>query len=250
MHSQRDQLQKKKITWQTRNQLKLPKWLQDNEYIIDWHRPQLRSVAACLMSVFRVHSETGNIWTHLIGFLVILWLAFRDLTDLEVHLREKLAFGVSYFSSAVCLSMSAAFHTFCCHSASVSSLMNKLDYAGIAVMITGSFVTWVYYDFYCRRSLQLLYICVVGLMGSFAIAMSLLEKFASPQFRTVRAAFFAAFGLFGVVPAMNSVWLHGWDLAFEKSVCWCAIMAACYLTGAGLYASRIPERLFPGKCDV
>jgi len=45
----------------------LPEWLRDNELIESGHRPQLNNFFTCLVSVFRVHSETGNIWTHLIG---------------------------------------------------------------------------------------------------------------------------------------------------------------------------------------
>ncbi|POI19429.1 hypothetical protein CIB84_016826 [Bambusicola thoracicus] len=31
---------------------------------------------------------------------------------------------------------------------------------------------------------------------------------------------------------------------------WLALMACLYITGAALYAARIPERFFPGKCDI
>ena len=30
-------------------------------------RPELNSFSECFKSVFRIHTETGNIWTHLIG---------------------------------------------------------------------------------------------------------------------------------------------------------------------------------------
>jgi len=45
----------------------LPKWLRDNEFLTKGHRPQLHSFYACFKSIFRVHTETGNIWTHLLG---------------------------------------------------------------------------------------------------------------------------------------------------------------------------------------
>jgi len=45
----------------------LPDWMRDNELILSGHRPQLQNFYSCLVSVFRIHSETGNIWTHLIG---------------------------------------------------------------------------------------------------------------------------------------------------------------------------------------
>lgn len=31
---------------------------------------------------------------------------------------------------------------------------------------------------------------------------------------------------------------------------WFFLMAVMYITGAGLYAARIPERFFPGKFDI
>lgn len=45
----------------------LPRWLQDNDYLHAGHRPPLPSFSACFRSIFRIHSETGNIWTHLLG---------------------------------------------------------------------------------------------------------------------------------------------------------------------------------------
>lgn len=45
----------------------LPEWLQDNEYLLFGHRLPLNSFRACFRSVFRIHTETGNIWTHLLG---------------------------------------------------------------------------------------------------------------------------------------------------------------------------------------
>ena len=45
----------------------LPDWMQDNEYLTVGHRPELHSYKECFKSIFGIHSETGNIWTHLIG---------------------------------------------------------------------------------------------------------------------------------------------------------------------------------------
>ena len=45
----------------------LPDWLQDNDYLLDGHRPPMPSFRACFKSIFRIHTETGNIWTHLLG---------------------------------------------------------------------------------------------------------------------------------------------------------------------------------------
>ena len=61
----------------------LPDWLRDNELIETGHRPQLRNFYSCLLSVFSVHSETGNIWTHLIGWQIIF---FPEITSNQLCL--------------------------------------------------------------------------------------------------------------------------------------------------------------------
>lgn len=45
----------------------LPEWLKDNDYLLHGHRPPMPSFRACFGSIFRIHTETGNIWTHLLG---------------------------------------------------------------------------------------------------------------------------------------------------------------------------------------
>uniref|UniRef100_A0A3B4B5F5 Uncharacterized protein n=1 Tax=Periophthalmus magnuspinnatus TaxID=409849 RepID=A0A3B4B5F5_9GOBI len=45
----------------------LPEWLKDNDYLLHGHRPPMPSFRACFGSIFRIHTETGNIWTHLLA---------------------------------------------------------------------------------------------------------------------------------------------------------------------------------------
>ena len=55
--------------WTVVHHQHLPKWLRDNDFLIKGHRPPLNSFYACFKSIFRIHTETGNIWTHLLGTL-------------------------------------------------------------------------------------------------------------------------------------------------------------------------------------
>ena len=48
----------------------LPAWLRDNDFLVKGHRPPLNSYVGCFKSMFRIHTETGNIWTHLVGELI------------------------------------------------------------------------------------------------------------------------------------------------------------------------------------
>ena len=58
--------------WTVVHHQHLPKWLRDNDFLIKGHRPPLNSFYACFKSIFRIHTETGNIWTHLLGKLASL----------------------------------------------------------------------------------------------------------------------------------------------------------------------------------
>lgn len=62
---------------------------------------------------------------------------------------------------------------------------------------------------------------------------------------------FIAFGLSGAIPAIHYAVMEGWMNAITyASLGWLVLMGALYILGALLYAGRIPERFFPGKCDI
>ena len=80
--------------WKAMPHHALPNWLRDNDYLLKGHRPPLPSSKECFKSIFRIHTETGNIWTHLIGrqiikkndlffdFLSIVFMDFKVLCRL------------------------------------------------------------------------------------------------------------------------------------------------------------------------
>lgn len=48
----------------------LPEYLRDNEFIIGYYRPQ-QTPWSSLRTLWSMHNETGNVWTHLIGRRVL-----------------------------------------------------------------------------------------------------------------------------------------------------------------------------------
>ncbi|KAL7828187.1 hypothetical protein AOLI_G00313390 [Acnodon oligacanthus] len=233
----------------------LPDWLKDNDFLLHGHRPPMPSFRACFKSIFRIHTETGNIWTHLLGCLFFLCLGivymFRPNMSFVAPFQEKIVIGMFFLGAILCLSFSWLFHTVYCHSEGVSRVFSKLDYSGIAFLIMGSFVPWLYYSFYCSPQPCFIYLIVVCVLGLAAITVSQCDFFATPQYRGVRAGVFVGLGLSGVVPTLHFVITEGFLRATTMGqMGWLFLMAALYITGACLYAARIPERFFPGKCDI
>jgi adiponectin receptor len=62
---------------------------------------------------------------------------------------------------------------------------------------------------------------------------------------------FITFGLSGIAPATHFGYVNGWQKSIdEAAIPWLILMGILYITGALLYAMRIPERFFPGKVDI
>lgn len=239
--------------WQVVHHHHLPDWLKDNEYLVFGHRLPLNSFRACFRSVFRIHTETGNIWTHLLGMLAFIFIAAYTLSSRYVDWmwQDITVHSVFFAGAIICLTFSWLFHTVFCHSQLVNKLFGKLDYCGIALLTVGSFVPWLYYGFYCHETAHLVYLVSIILLGTACIIVSLFDKFAAPAYRPVRAGLFIGLGLTGVVPAFHVVCIEGFYPALHDcGLGHLVVMALLYIGGALMYAFRIPESLYPGKFDI
>ncbi len=242
----------------------LPDWLKDNEFIHGSYRPPTLSVRGCFKSVFHLHNETWNIWTHLVGFLFFMVLVmgvfifgdyitglFEDVKIADLPWNEQLVLAAFFGGATICLLCSTLFHILHNHSKSIHSLFSRFDYSGIAFLITGSSIPAYYYGFYCAWIAKYTHISVVVVLCAICITISMWRKFNTPKYRVFRFVVFVLFGLYGVVPAVHIYLRDGYALASHAYAMWgIVIMAALYIGGGALYAFRIPERFWPGKFDV
>ncbi|KAJ8296868.1 ADIPOR-like receptor SPBC12C2.09c [Rhodotorula toruloides] len=256
----------------------LEPWQKDNHWITGGYRPLLRSYRACLRSIFATHNETVNIWTHLIGSAIAVSTAFYLLLDLSssgtlTHGRKGWLApfaGIPYpfpnaaqpsveiwdtigFAAflACATGFSAFFHTFVAHSKEVAQRWNRLDYVGIVVLISGTFVPMVHYGFACDSHLRNLYIGLIYTFAAATTATVVSPHAQTPQFRRLRTYIFIALGLSAVVPVGHAVWRYGLEGASANiSLFWLALGGALYIIGALLYAERCPERFSPGTFNT
>jgi adiponectin receptor len=85
------------------------------------------SFKQCFASIFRLHTETVNIWTHLLGtlFFIIIAIYFISRPSNEVHIEQKLIFGAFFLGAIICLLCSTLYHTLYCHSPKISRFFSK-----------------------------------------------------------------------------------------------------------------------------
>jgi adiponectin receptor len=242
----------------------LPKWLQDNEFLKSSHRPPMNSFIGCFKSMFRMHTETWNIWTHLIGFSFFLVLVggiyifgdyitywFEDVQIRNLPWDEQFMLMFFFAGAMACLLCSTLFHMFANHSEGVFHLFIRLDYSGIAFLITGSSVPAYYYGFYCTTISGFTHISILLVLCAMSVMVSMRRKFSTPKYRPLRFAVFVLFGLYGVVPALHILLREGYTQACTAYAPWSlGAMGAVYIIGAVLYVLRIPERFSPGRFDI
>ncbi|CAG2105581.1 unnamed protein product [Medioppia subpectinata] len=237
--------------WQCVDYNRLPKWLQDNKYLHRQHRPVIPSFRACFASIFRIHSESGNILTHLIGFVLFAVIA-PVLLIRDRHLLtgvDTLMLCIYFAGALACHLLSTVYHTCKCHSPGVCQLFHSLDFCGISLQIICSMIPAFYYGFYTRyMHLFYAYTSVGFIMFTAALCISVWPKFATPTYKPLRALVFLIFGLSNVIPGAH--WFYVIEPEFVYP--WALMLAQgmIYVVGALIYAGRVPERLYPGKCDL
>jgi adiponectin receptor len=167
------------------------------------------------------------------------------------QVSDKILFLVFFISAQMCLGCSTLFHTLNCHSKPVRAIFHRLDYAGIVILIVGSVIPWLYYGFYCQFYLKWIYISAVGVFGFITLILIMWEKFNKPAFRVYRAIVFVTLALVSALPILQFLYVNGYTESITKgSINKTLLMGALYISGAVLYAARIPERFMPGKCDI
>eukprot|EP01133_Synstelium_polycarpum_P002606 gene2606-2992_t len=118
----------------------IPPYLQGNEFIVTGYRVNF-TYALCAKSIFRMHNETLNIWTHLLGtiaFFILMIVTLTSLLDNPTPM-DKFVFVVFFICAQCQMLFSALFHTFCSVSGRSYLWWARLDYTGISLMITARF---------------------------------------------------------------------------------------------------------------
>lgn len=227
----------------------LDEWQKDNHYILSGYVKETNSYKLSLSSLSYIHNETVNIYTHLFPSLLTLAAV---LYYIEYHLPvyptklgwEKFNFSQFAIAVTICLGASATFHTLKSHSQKVSKFGNQLDYFGIIILITCSLISIVLFAFYDDEFYwKPIFVTTFLTLGSICTVFTLDPKFSTNTYRPLRSLMFIIFGLSGFFPVIVAVKKYGYHVAVERSNAhWLAGEGFFYITGAVLYAMRVPER--------
>ncbi|KAJ2801735.1 hypothetical protein H4R20_003559 [Coemansia guatemalensis] len=234
------------------------------DHIWDSYRPLCFSVGECLRSWLYVHSELGNIVTHLCGLFIFVCLALLTGPVVVPLAAGKRGEGSTQASAAdyaviyayiatvlFCLAASVAFHTLACHSQHKHFRSLRCDFIGILTLIVGSFVPIGYYGFLHSRRILIGYMTMFVVLGILGILVSVFGHVEDPRHAAWRPVIFMGISGAGLVPIVHAAVLNGYADAVDRMSLWYVVgMCALYIVGTVIYAFKIPERYRPGKHNV
>jgi adiponectin receptor len=208
----------------------------------------------CVKSAFCSFSnETCNIWSHGLGFIMVLSIAFYFYPTSQIFnyhtTADKLINGLFFLAAAKAMACSAIWHTF--SAIAHQSLMERfacVDYSGISLLIAASIMTTEYTAFYNDPISQWGYMTCTCLFGMAGVILPWRPTFNRADMRVWRVAFYVTLGATGTFPMIQLSLTKGfgWVVLFYMPVVKSVLV---YLVGAVFYAMQIPERWYPGCFD-
>ncbi|KAL7946831.1 mPR-typeG-protein-coupled receptor [Trichoderma barbatum] len=234
----------------------LPKWHQDNEFILHGYRPISGSNQASFRSWSYIHNESVNIYSHLIPAIVFLlgeWYIREYLTIRYSNVTGADFFIFTFFllTAIICLGLSTTYHTLMNHSSDVEQLWLRFDLVGIVILTLGDFVSGIYMVFWCEPLQRKIYWSMIGILGSLTIFIMLNPNFQGKKFRVFRALAFVGTGLSGFAPLIHGVKMFGFSQMMKQSgMPYYLIEGGFLMLGALIYVTKFPESRYPGQFDI
>ncbi|KAF3915808.1 hypothetical protein ABW21_db0203874 [Orbilia brochopaga] len=224
-----------------------------NSYILSGYRFSEKKLDCVLSAFTHIHNETCNIWTHFLGLILVLTLAFYlypTSQNFAYHTTADRYINALFFiAAAKALACSTIWHTM--SSIAELSTMERfacVDYTGISLLVAASILTTEYAAFYNEPVSRTAYMSFTVVLGTIGVIFPWRPIFNRTDYRGFRVMFYVCLGASGFLPlaqllyTRGAAWCMGFYLPLFKSL-------LVYLSGATVYAYRIPERWRPGMFD-
>ena len=216
-----------------------------NPFICTSYRAQLSS-RGCAESVFSIHNESCNIWTHLIGVVLVFITGVYVLTIPMQHASwdSTCVVALYFIGGVVCMASSALLHCYICYSPHAASFLSRLDHACILLLLAASDLPMIYFGFTSHPLERCVYMILMVVIVAIAMKALLSEHMQCEEQRMMRLGCFIGVVVFGWVQMTHEIYIKGGIRSTDGArilTNWC-ISFGFYAVGVIFYATHIPER--------
>lgn len=230
----------------------LPEWYKDNIFIKDKYRSWDKNYSYYIKSIFKLHNETLNIWTHFIGFifylavLIIYNLFHFDYLNDIYSIRNSIATNIYILTAMLCFLLSSIMHTIYPKSCRVCGNSCTMDYIGITLLISGSYTPFIYYLFFCNPRLEFIYIIVINSLALLNIIVCFMSFMYKPKYFRYKALIYCIYTMSVIVPICNKFIKDNYKFRVDVlyDIKYYCLSLISYIIAVIFYITRFPECTF------
>lgn len=225
----------------------LPLLWRENQYIIYGYRFSLKH-RHLIFSIFNsLHNETANIWSHILGFILMSYISIWHYPRTEVFklssIKDNIVVYLFLLAALKCFVASVMWHTYCGFAKySFRFRCSCMDYTGITSLISASVLSTEYCTLYNHSFLLRIFIGFTAVSGLAGLILNWSPKFDVPEARCYRIGFFIGLALLGIGSCIYLLITEGLRpmISFFLPILYKSI--AWYGIGVIFYGTLFPER--------
>ncbi|XP_030644787.1 progestin and adipoQ receptor family member VII, a [Chanos chanos] len=226
------------------------------------YRPLHQGWRYYFLTLFQRHNETVNVWTHLLGALLVFMKA-SQLAETVDFIRDPHAWPllILLLSSMGYMTCSAVAHLLAAKSELCHYCFFFLDYVGVAQYQYGSAVVHFYYaveESWHRQVWGIFmpvasFLCCLSCLGC---CYGKYRNYSLPPWvrkvgQVVPSAVAYSWDTSPVFQRLGAwVLFHGEPSGNDRALWFHFGQVAFFLSSAFFFTHPLPERLFPGRCDI
>jgi adiponectin receptor len=206
----------------------------DTGYRVDY------SFVECIKSIFTLHNETWNIWTHLLPSIG-LFIYFIHILKNEINnftIIAKIIISINFIGPIIGLSCSALYHTCHCVDMKTHNCLLCVDMGGIVAIIISQMISATYFAFISIRFVYIIFIFCALCAGMTISAYSNHSKYGF----ILRLYGLSILNL-STVALLLHIYIvtpsHNWHLWVKHMYSQIYVLVAL-----GAYLSRFPEKYY------
>jgi adiponectin receptor len=203
-------------------------------------------------SVFGIHNESINIWTHFIAMWAFLaWFVFIFVDTSASHATNDDLAIIIVYASGLLLSLlcSTILHVFNCYTRTYKEALCRLDHFGILLLLLASDLPMVYFGLSCWPSTRRVYLVILPIIVVLAMGIILSDWMQNDRNIKHRLFVFISVVSFGIIHMAHECHLRGgFSTADGRRVFffW-LIVSLMYGIGITFYATHFPEKYIKSK---
>lgn len=218
----------------------VPSWM-EKRHIRGGYRPDGMNFVEIARSMFGIHNETVNVWSH---FLSAVWFVLSAVRISHWDVMAKLSamnriLMIMYpLAAATTFLVSTVYHLFQCRSERVYQTLRNVDFQSIQLLITASYLPALSLAYAGIPHLRTIYLGVtfaVFPLSSLAVLVSYMMGLGSVKNLVLLLSAF-----WGIIPTLHTQWASVPASSFFIQSTF--TMWGLYAAGFLFYGLKLPER--------